>query len=420
MPSRLRAALVLLLTVGLLAFFLRGVDLGGVWEATRHADGRLLAVAIGVTMLTYALRALRWQYLLAPIGPTRFSTAFRTTVIGFAASFVLPARPGEVLRPYLLARHEGLPPTAAFATVILERLLDLVTVLLLFGLFVLLVDPASLSGDPALYGRVKAGGLLAAAASVAGLVVFFVLAGHPERLGAWALRIERVLPARLARAVAGFVETFAQGLAIMRQPRRLLVSLILSFPLWLSIAAGIWITSRAFHMTFGYLGSFLVMTLLVVGVAMPTPGQIGGFHAMYKIAVVTFFGVAQDTAVGAASCGKRYTSREHIEEIEYRVIKKDGRPEPFNRQKLIGGLVRACEKRPVSVQQLEGIADRIESDLQDRPEREIKTTDIGARIMDELRRIDQVAYVRFASVYRQFRDVGEFKREIDELQRNKS
>ena len=118
-------------------------------------------------------------------------------------------------------------------------------------------------------------------------------------------------------------------------------------------------------------------------------------------------------------CGKRYTSREHIEEIEYRVIKKDGRPEPFNRQKLIGGLVRACEKRPVSVQQLEGIADRIESDLQDRPEREIKTTDIGARIMEELRRIDQVAYVRFASVYRQFRDVGEFKREIDELQRNK-
>jgi transcriptional repressor NrdR len=117
------------------------------------------------------------------------------------------------------------------------------------------------------------------------------------------------------------------------------------------------------------------------------------------------------------SCGKRYTSREHIEEIEYRVIKKDGRPEPFQRQKLVGGLMRACEKRPVSVQQLEGIADRIESELQDRPDREMTTADIGARIMEELRRIDQIAYVRFASVYRQFRDVGEFKREIDELQK---
>ena len=119
------------------------------------------------------------------------------------------------------------------------------------------------------------------------------------------------------------------------------------------------------------------------------------------------------------ACGKRYTSREHIEEIEYRVLKKDGRPEPFQRQKLIGGLLRACEKRPVSMQQLEAIADRIESDLQDRPDREMTTTDIGGRIMEELRRIDQVAYVRFASVYRQFRDVGEFTREVDELQRNK-
>jgi uncharacterized protein (TIRG00374 family) len=300
MSSRLRAVLVLLLTIGLLAYFLHGVDLRGAWEATRRADGRLLAVGVCVTMLTYVVRAVRWQYMLASIGPTRFSTAFRTTVIGFSASFLLPARPGEVLRPYLLARHEGLPPTAAFATVILERLLDLVTVLLLFGVFVVFVDPASLSSDEAMYGRVKAGGLLAAAAAVTGLVVFFVLAGHPERLGAWALRIERVLPAKLARAVAGFVETFAQGLAVMRQPTRLLVSLILSIPLWLSIAAGIWVASRAFHMTFGYLGSFLVMTLLVVGVAVPTPGQVGGFQVAYKVAVTTFLGAPEDAATAAA------------------------------------------------------------------------------------------------------------------------
>jgi uncharacterized protein (TIRG00374 family) len=271
-----------------------------VWGETRHADGRLLGIAVAVVLMTYSLRALRWQYLLAPIGPTHFSTAFETTMIGFAVSFLLPARPGEVLRPYLLARRENLPPTAAFATIILERLLDLVTVLLLFGVFVLLVDPASLSGDPALYARVKMGGLLAAGGSLAGLAVFFALAGHPDRLGRWALKIERVLPPKLAHAVAGFVESFAQGLAVMRQPLRLLVSLALSFPLWMSIAAGIWITSRAFHMTFDYLGSFLVMTLLVVGVAMPTPGQVGGFHAMYRIAVVTFFGAPDTAAVGAA------------------------------------------------------------------------------------------------------------------------
>jgi len=86
----------------------------------------------------------------------------------------------------------------------------------------------------------------------------------------------------------------------MRQPGRLFVSLVLSVPLWLSIAAGIWLTSLAFHITFAYMGSFLVMTLLVVGVAMPTPGAVGGFHAAYQIGVQTFFGAPDDRAIGAA------------------------------------------------------------------------------------------------------------------------
>jgi transcriptional repressor NrdR len=119
------------------------------------------------------------------------------------------------------------------------------------------------------------------------------------------------------------------------------------------------------------------------------------------------------------NCGKRFTSRERIEEIEYRVVKKDGNRETFQRQKLIAGLLTACEKRPVSVQQLERIADRIEAELQERPEREMSTKEIGARLMQELKKIDQVAYVRFASVYRQFRDVGQFAREVDELQKSR-
>lgn len=119
------------------------------------------------------------------------------------------------------------------------------------------------------------------------------------------------------------------------------------------------------------------------------------------------------------ACGKRFTSRERLEDIEYRVIKKDGNREAFQRQKLIAGLLTACEKRPVSVQQLEAIADRVEAELQERPEREMTTEEIGARLMQELKQLDQVAYVRFASVYRQFRDVGQFAREIDELQKSK-
>ena len=119
-------------------------------------------------------------------------------------------------------------------------------------------------------------------------------------------------------------------------------------------------------------------------------------------------------------CGRRFTSRERLEDIEYRVIKKDGNREAFQRQKLIAGLLTACEKRPVSVQQLEAIADRVEAELQERPEREMSTREIGARLMQELKQIDQIAYVRFASVYRQFRDVGQFAREVDELQKSKA
>jgi uncharacterized protein (TIRG00374 family) len=253
-----------------------------------------------VTGLTYALRALRWQYVLSPLGETHFANAFRATVIGFAATFLLPARAGEVIRPLLLARREGLPATATFATIILERLMDMVTVLALFAVFVLTADPATSSAQPAHLARVKAGGLLAAAVAALAMTTAFVAAGHPERLGRWALRIEHVLPAKLARLVAKFVESFTQGLGVMRQPRRLLVSLALSVPLWLSIAAGIWLTSLAFHITFPFVGSFLVMTVLVVGVAMPTPGAVGGFHAAYQIAVHSFFGAPDDRAIGAA------------------------------------------------------------------------------------------------------------------------
>jgi len=114
-------------------------------------------------------------------------------------------------------------------------------------------------------------------------------------------------------------------------------------------------------------------------------------------------------------CGKRFTSYERIDEIPYMVVKKDGTRERFERQKLIGGLLKACEKRPVSVTVLEGIADRVEAALQDRPEREMATADIGAFVMEELKHLDKVAYVRFASVYRHFRDIGEFMTELKDL-----
>src|SRR5262245_60122073 len=198
MRSRVRTIVIFLLTLGLLGFFVRQTDPAAIWNETRQADPLFLLGALGATGLTYVLRAWRWQALLAPIGRTRFTVALRTTVIGFAASSLLPARAGEVLRPFLLARHERLSATAAFATIILERLLDLATVLLLFAGLMFTLPPGVVSADPAELTHVKYWGGVAAAASVAGLGLLFALAGHPERLGRLALRVERVLPATVA------------------------------------------------------------------------------------------------------------------------------------------------------------------------------------------------------------------------------
>ena len=115
------------------------------------------------------------------------------------------------------------------------------------------------------------------------------------------------------------------------------------------------------------------------------------------------------------ACGRRFTSYERIDEIPYIVVKKDGSRERFERQKLIAGLLKACEKRPVSVAALEAVADRVEAALQDKPEKEIATAEIGAFVMHELKRLDKVAYVRFASVYRHFRDISEFMSELKDL-----
>ena len=115
------------------------------------------------------------------------------------------------------------------------------------------------------------------------------------------------------------------------------------------------------------------------------------------------------------ACGKRFTTYETVESLPMVVIKKDGSRQSFDRQKVLRGMIRACEKRPVSLAELERIADEIEQELQNSMEREIRTEDVGEKVMDRLRKVDQVAYVRFASVYRQFKDLDTFMAELNKL-----
>ncbi|PYT81426.1 MAG: transcriptional regulator NrdR [Acidobacteria bacterium] len=119
-------------------------------------------------------------------------------------------------------------------------------------------------------------------------------------------------------------------------------------------------------------------------------------------------------------CSRRFTTYERIDEIPYMVIKKDGRRERFERQKILQGLLKACEKRPVATPKLEGIVDEVEAVVHESTERELTTTEIGEMIMNHLKTLDKVAYVRFASVYMDFKDVQEFMSELKNLLKDRA
>ena len=114
-------------------------------------------------------------------------------------------------------------------------------------------------------------------------------------------------------------------------------------------------------------------------------------------------------------CGKRFTTYEYIEEVSLMVIKKDNRREPFDRKKILNGIMKACEKRPVGIERMEDIVTQVERAIQKKSDREVYSSRIGELVMEKLKSLDDVAYVRFASVYRQFKDVGQFMVELKDI-----
>ena len=301
MRSHVRTIVVLVLAAGLLAVFLRNVDLRHVAIEIVHARPEWLVLSLVTMIVNLAIRSVRWKYLLEPLGHASFGNSFRATAVGFAANSLLPARAGEVIRPYFLARREtSMSATGAFATVILERVLDTLTVLALLASFVFIFDRRVGEANPSAFVALKWAGAIAAAVSMAALAVMFVLAGDPQRLGRAMTRLEQVVPSTLAELIARVAEKFARGLGVVRRPGRLLVALAWSFPLWLSIAGGIWAIAMAFRFDVPFTGSFLLIALLVIGVAVPTPGAIGGFHEAFRVGATMFFGAPDAAAVGAA------------------------------------------------------------------------------------------------------------------------
>ncbi|MDA1094466.1 MAG: lysylphosphatidylglycerol synthase transmembrane domain-containing protein [Acidobacteria bacterium] len=297
MRNYLRTAVVLGLTVGLMAFFLRNADLASVWSEIGRARPGLVAAAFLAVVLTMVVRIRRWQVLLEPLGRVGFAAAGQATIIGFAITAVLPARLGEVLRPYLLARGERLSTSATIATIVLERVTDLITVVSLLGVFLFFFIDGLIDTDEQVLAALRGGGALAALAALVALGALVFAARAPSRLGAL---VARALPARFGEAVRSALTNFGDGLGAAREPGRLAVVFAWSFALWLCVCASAWYVCHAFGIPLPASGSLVVMVMMVLGVAVPTPAGAGGFHAAFQLGVTSLYGAPIDAAVGAA------------------------------------------------------------------------------------------------------------------------
>ena len=305
---RSRVALSLVLALGLLFLFFRGVDWSALGRAFRSANPLYLVGVVFVTGLTYMARAWRWGYLLAPLGHVPFPRLFSATVIGFMSGLLIP-RAGEVVRPYLVARSHPIPTSAGFASIVLERVVDLITVLLLFALYLYVLPmPEQQTRGPLLAG-LRVAGVGAAAGALAILAVLLLWHRHAHVAIRVAERALRPFPARFAALAASAVRSFGDGLAVLKaSPLHLAAILGQSLVVWLSIALGIHWNNRAFGVALPFHTAFLVIAFLTVGVSIPTPGAVGGFHAFYRMALADGYGVDPDVAAAAGIAAHALTN----------------------------------------------------------------------------------------------------------------
>jgi len=288
------------LAVVLLAFFFRGVDWSALGTALREARLLPLVGLVVVTLGVYSARAWRWGDLLLPLGRVPYPDLFSATMVGFASGLLIP-RAGELLRPWLVSRRHPIATSAGFATIILERLLDLITVLLLFALYLFVLPAPAAQIEGRLTELLKLGGAVTAGIAFGVLVFLLALHANAERVIGTLEKLLQRAPRWLAEPFGKILRAFSSGLAVLRAPFGLLGRIgVQSVVIWLLIALGFHLNHMAFGIQLPFHANFLLIAFLVVGVAIPTPGMVGGFHAFYLLALSEVFGVPRATAAAAA------------------------------------------------------------------------------------------------------------------------
>lgn len=339
----------ILVSVVCLYVVFRGIEWGKVLVAIRSANYVYLAIAAVLNLSTIWLRAERWKYLLAPIKKLTFSQLVPSTMIGFMANNILPARAGEFIRAYLIGSKEQIKKTAAFATIILERVCDMVTILVFLVAVLLLVkfpqaansaDSDSLSSlfSPALMQ--KAGML--SAIFVTGLVGFLVLL---KELPQATTRVVQVclkpFPESLHHKVVDLLESFREGLQVLKTGMHLVYLVFWSLMVWIAGCAAGWFILLAFDLDVPVLAAAFILVLIAFAVALPSsPGYVGPFHAAVLAGVLLFQpGLDKGAVAGVAIVfhliaigpitlgGVYYLWKEQMSFADIRHIEEDEHPE---------------------------------------------------------------------------------------------
>jgi len=297
-----RVGVSLVLMIVLLALFLKGVDFAKVGQVLATADAPLLAAAVLVALFSYVLRALRWKFILLPVGRVRFSSVLITTAVGYAALSLLPARMGDLIRPILLARREKIPASASLASILTERVFDLWTVVFFFLIFIVWPPPMPNLDEGARHylellsfsGYVVGGGLLV------GTLILLGLFKYQDRMVEILTRPIGWIKESWKQPFANFCNHFLDGLRVLQRPRDLMITLVSSIVMWYVICWQVRLTLLAFDVDLPLRAAYLIVTMAVIGLAVPTPGGVGGFHKATQVGMTMFFGIGLNEATGIA------------------------------------------------------------------------------------------------------------------------
>jgi len=298
----LRLWLGISLGIFLLYLFLRGANLSLVIEKIKGANYLLISFSLGLALLVYLVRAFRWKFLLLPLKETHLSNLFSTTIIGYMVTSLIPGRLGEIVRPYLLGQKEGISKTAAFATIIVERVFDLITLLALFSLYLMLAPALSYlsSEESATLSRVEWSGLISAIVAAVLIALLFLWHLKIQFFLKVAEKLSSFLPARLSQGLLRGISSFAQGLAVLRGKGLLLRVGAYSFVHWLMVSLSLWLIMLAFNIKVPFYLTFFILIFAVTGAAIPTPAGVGAYHKAVQIVLVNFLAIDNDLAVGTS------------------------------------------------------------------------------------------------------------------------